>query len=432
MATTAQPESVRQATTTPVPAPTTPGTAARRNRTVVAAARLGGQPPLFPGVRPAPGAPPTVAVPATDAGASTATDHPGADPAGAVRPAPRAQRLPLPLPLARIVCWQLALVLGAGAVGRDWPAAVALGGSAGVLLAVTAIRVRGTWLSTLLGRRSRLLLRRRAFDLPAAEGSAALLALLLPGARIDTAEIGGDQAGIVSRADELVAVLRPARPGSEAFVRAVLAGAVSGDGDPDAPRLGLHLVLHRGPQQVAPRAWLAVRVLRDVDAAEDSVLRVTLGNAVRRLRRRLRHTGLDLTVVPERELLATLTSLTHTGPGREAIREHWHYWRAGPVTQIGLRMATVGSPSPSPSPGPAEVLEQLLDGVRDVAVTVAVVAGGTELSGVLRIAAATPEAAQAAVESLTSLGPDLGVHLERLDGLHGPAVTASLPIGGAL
>jgi type VII secretion protein EccE len=328
----------------------------------------------------------------------------------------------------RIVCWQLALVLASGAIGRPWPVAVALGVAAAGLLAVTAVRVRGTWLSALLARRVRLLLRRRTRELPAAEGPAARLTLLMPGARIGTADIGGEQAGIVSGPDELVAVLRPVPADPGPLVRAALTGALPPDGDSDAPRLVLHLVLHRGPRQARPRAWLAVRVLREVDVAHDAMLRVALGNAVRRLRRRLRRTGLDLTALPERELLATLTSLTHTGPGREAIREGWRYWQAGSITQIGMRLSMPGSPPPER----AAVLERMLTGVRDVAVTVAVPADDADLTGVLRVAAATPEAAEAAADRLASLGPDLGVHLERLDGLHGPAVTASSLIRGKL
>jgi type VII secretion protein EccE len=426
MATTTQPESVRPAAAPP--APDAPRTAARPT-TVVAAARAGGRPPLFPNARPVTTAPPPAAAPVTGPAATTlaAADRAGADSAGADRSAPRAGRLTLP-PVLRIVCWQLALVLGFGAVGRSWPAASGLGVAAAALLAATAVRVRGRWLSTLLARRVRLLLRRRAHELPADGGPIALLALLLPGARIGTAEIGGEQAGIVSRPDELVAVLRPVQGDPDELVRAALAGALPPDGDSDAPRLRLHLVLHRGPRQARPRAWLAVRVLRDVDAAEDTVLRVALGNAVRRLRRRLRRTGLDLTALPERELLATLTSLTHSGPGREAVREDWRYWQAGPIIQIGMRLSTLGSPPPERAP----VLERLLADVPDVAVTVAVPTEGTELTGVLRVAAATPGAAEAAADQLTSLGPDLGVYLERLDGLHGPAVTASLPIGGKL
>ena len=78
-------------------------------------------------------------------------------------------------------------------------------------------------------------------------------------------------------------------------------------------------------------------------------------------------------------------------------------------------------------------MERLLDGVRDVAVTVAVAvpAGDTELTGVLRVAAATPEAAEVAAVRLTSLGRNLDVYLERLDGLHGPAVGLG-SIGGEL
>jgi hypothetical protein len=73
---------------------------------------------------------------------------------------------------------------------------------------------------------------------------------------------------------------------------------------------------------------------------------------------------------------------------------------------------------------------RLLGEGRDAAVTVALrqSAGGP---GVLRVAALSADAAERAVARITRLGAHLGVRLDRLDGRHGPAVLASLPIGGS-
>jgi hypothetical protein len=418
MATTAQTnprtQTVRQ---TAMPeTPDNPITAARPGRTVVAAARTSARPPLFEHARRV-----TTHAPQPDV--------PAAGTAVPTRPTPGAGRGSATPPVLRITCWQLALVLAFVAVGRTWPAATALGVAAAALLALTAVRVRGTWLSTVLARRVRLLLRRRSHRLPAAaDGPAALLALLVPGARIGTADIGGQRAGVVSQPDGLIAVLRPVHASPGDVTRAALSGALLPDADEEAPRLGLHLVLHRGPQQPHPRVWLTVRALRDVDAVDDEALRVTLGNAVRRMGRRVRRTNLDLIALSDREVLATLTALTHTGPDRGTFREDWRYWHAGPVTQVGMRLSGLGTRSPDR----AATLERVLASAREVALTVAVAADVPDLTGVVRIAATTAEAADAAADRLASLGPDLGVYLERLDGLHGRAVTASFPIGGNL
>ena len=63
----------------------------------------------------------------------------------------------------------------------------------------------------------------------------------------------------------------------------------------------------------------------------------------------------------------------------------------------------------------------------DTGLTVAVRARGDgELTGVLRVAT------EAGARRLPLLAPGAGVRLERLDGRHGPAVAATLPIGGSL
>ncbi|MEU5566804.1 hypothetical protein [Micromonospora musae] len=354
------------------------------------------------------------------------------------------------VPAARIVCWQLALVLAAVAVTRPWPYATGLGTASAVLVGLTAVRVRGEWLSTRLRRRAGWLLRRRAYLLPPAGGTApeALLPALLPGARLVTAQFGGELAGLVSQPGALVAVLRPAadRPGSTGteslgssspagtdsvadLIRAAFSGTLLTEHAPDQqPQLELDLILHRGPQQARLRAWLAVRARRDADAADDELLRVALGNTARRMLRRARRSGLDLTLLPERELLATVRALTHTGPGREALRERWRYWQAGPVTQIGMRLRGTGTGLLDR----ASVLHRVFAQVPDVALTAAVSAHSPGLAGVLRIATTSAEHADAAAAQLALLGPDHGVRLERLDGLHRRAVAASLPIGAPM
>ncbi|MGH3242320.1 MAG: hypothetical protein ACRDNL_18225, partial [Spirillospora sp.] len=317
-------------------------------------------------------------------------------------------------------------VLAFTAAGRPWPLAVALAGAALVLLVLSALRMNHQWLSAVLARRVRLALRPRTHDLTtAADRPAALLSRLADGARAGSTGLGGDPAGTVSRPGELVAVLRP-EGDPRTLTRAALSGELLPDQTDGVPRMGLQLVLHRGPHQQVPRAWLAVRARRDVDFASDEAVAIPLGNAVRRILRRTRRQGVTLLAVPEDELHTTLTALVHTGPGRHRLHEQWRYWHAGPITQVAMALSA-DEDGPSDR---AAALHRLLNLVPGVALTVAVAADATGLSGTLRIAATTPELADNAAARLAAHSKDLRIRLERLNGLHGPAVALTLPIGG--
>ncbi|MFI0453571.1 hypothetical protein [Actinomadura sp. 6N118] len=346
-------------------------------------------------------------------------------------PAPPRPRPPEPigeLPIVRIICWQLTLVLAFTAAGRPWPQAVTLAAAAVLLLALSALRVNRQWLSAVLARRVRLALRPRTHDLSTtADRPATLLSRLADGARAGSTGIGGEPAGTVSRPEELVAVLRP-EGDPRALTRAALSDALLPEPEDGVPRLGLQLVLHRGPHQQVPRAWLAVRARRDMDFASDEAVAIPLGNAVRRILRSTRRLGVTLVAVPEDELHTTLTALVHTGPGRHRLHEQWRYWHAGPITQVAMAL----SAHEDGPPDRAAALHRLLTFQPGVALTVAVAAHTTGLSGMLRIAATTPELTDKAAARLAAHSKDLRIRLERLDGLHGPAVALTLPIGGEL
>jgi hypothetical protein len=251
-----------------------------------------------------------------------------------------------------------------------------------------AAPLRGTWLSTLLARWARLQIRRARAPHP------------LPAA--GTAEIDGERIGVVSRPDALVAVLRAGRAEPAALIAAARAPH---DDDTAGPRRELQVVRWRRPR---PRTWLVVRVLRDADHADDAALRVPLGNVLRRLRRG----GLDVTPLSADEINATTAALTAAGP----VAEGWRARRSGPVSHIGLRLTAPGTAA----------LQRLLLAAGDADLTFAVRAADHGLAGVLLVSADTT------ADRLRSLAPGLGIRLERLDGRHGPAVTASLPIGGTL
>ncbi|WP_206077852.1 type VII secretion protein EccE [Prauserella endophytica] len=399
-----------------------PGAAARPVATVAAATRT-------VAARPRPSTP----QPKTERRPQTRNDSPAPEtvhtglPAEPPRERPR-QRESLDLPVLRIVCWQLALVLAFLAIGRPWPVVTALLLASATLLSWTALRYRGRWLSEELTERARLLLRRRQRDLPDAEAGHLLLRALAPGSAARTVELAGTSSGVVSRTEELVAVLRPVDTGPAVLAQLALSGALladTGEPSPALPAIRLQLVLHRGPQQTDhTRAWLAVRALREPNFADDAELLVALNNTVRRLHRKLRRAGLGATALTEPELLSTLVALTHTGPGRGTIREERRHWRAGPITQVGIRLTGLGA---RPVQARIQALHRLLAAVPGTACTIAITA--PEHAAVLRIAATTDAAADAAAERLLRMHLP-GLRLERMDNQHAPAVAASLPIGG--
>ncbi|MFC4003765.1 type VII secretion protein EccE [Prauserella oleivorans] len=407
----------------PEPAPRATG---RPLATVAAAARATATRPRPPAAPPRPaGTGTTRTRPHPAAVASTVrvghTDVPPRE-----RPA---RREPLELPLLRIVCWQVAVVLVLLAIGRPWPILTALLLAAVALLAWTAVRVRGRWLSAEATLRARLLLRRRRCDLPGAHAADVLLRTFAPGARIHTVALAGSPAAVVSRNEELLAVLRPAGADPAALAELALSGALLPDAaDPQAlapPAVRLQLVLHHGPQQTEhARAWLAVRAVREPGCAGDADLLVPLTNAVRRVQSTLRRAGLAVVALTGPELHATLVALTHTGPGRGAIREDRRYWRAGPIAQAGLRLTGLAARSPRAR---VHTLHRLLAAAAGTARTVAVTV--PEYAGVLRVAARLDATADAAADQLRRTLPS-GLRLERMDDQHAAAVAASLPIGG--
>jgi hypothetical protein len=354
--------------------------------------------------------------------------------AGGVRPTQTVEAAPRPaefvppvqetvarrrIPVLRIVCWQLALVAGGLAVDRPWPVATALGVTAAALIGVSAVRFRGEWLSSWLARGTGYLLHRRRHDLEQREQNA-LLAMFAPGAMLGTGEIGGIPTGLLSRPGEVIALLRPRSTTSE-FVDAAASNSLLPEQDPSMPEFGGQLVLHAGPQRDRPpRAWYAVRVRRDVSTFHDDELKMALANAVRRTLRRLSRANLPADALSEEDFQTTLAALTHTGSDRGAISEDWRFWRAGPVAQAGFRVIGL------PGTGHGPVFGRLLSAAPGTAITIGV-AGATT---VLRIAATSEHAVDTAAGELQRLGTNLGLRLERLDGQHGFAVAATLPIGG--
>jgi len=290
------------------------------------------------------------------------------------------------LAAARIAVWQAALAVGFAGIGRG----ALVTAVAALVLLVSAVRVRGEWLSARGSAGLSFILRRRtrAGDwLPLPRGS-----VITP-------------TGVITGVEGLTLVARTVRM---EFPRL--------EADAGGPELDLQLVAHRGPRQERPDVWFAVTARRSPETRSDEALAVVVDNALRRLRKAERAAGTrGFAVLGSAELRSTVIGLAHAGESRES----WNSWRSGSITQISLRVRATR----------LDALVRLLSEGRGAAITLAL-RSGTE--GVLRVAAPSVDAAEHAVARITELGAGLGVRLNRLDGRHGPAVLASLPIGGSL
>ncbi|UUV30084.1 type VII secretion protein EccE [Amycolatopsis roodepoortensis] len=357
---------------------------------------------------------------------------------GAPRPSP-----PEPVPVRRsgrfggigvpqIVCWQLVLVALVLVAGRPWPLAAAVVTAAVVVLALTAVRIRGRWLYAWLGSASGYLTRDRDRDLRnAGEAGRALLRLLSPEATGTAGEIGDETVFMVSRADGVTAVLQPKSAARELPMPAPL--TLLPPAREQASDVAAQVIHHVGADRSRPpRGWVALQALRTVDVHRDADVRQALGNTVRRVRRQLRRDGLPVRALAENEVLGVLASLAHVTAGRARIREDWRYWHSGPICQATFRLDGWDALSPVLT---ADLSRRLLAAAPGAAVTLAVTArrGAAEtephVSASIRIAAAGTHAVEHAVRDLELAARRGGLTLDRLDGRHAKGVAATLPLG---
>lgn len=324
---------------------------------------------------------------------------------------------------SQVVCWQVALVGVVLAVRQSLPVLVA---AAAIVLALTGVRVGGRWLYELPGLGVAFLVRRRRGELPTSGGVAgttlALLETLLPGATVRTIDTAQGPVMAVSHRDGLTAQLMLDALTPEALSRLPMPD----DLPPTATDhvFGVRLVLHAGTHANTPRRlWIAVHAARTVETPADSELSLALRNALRRVRRALDRAGLPVRALTESQALSAIAGLTHITGGRTEVREGWRFWRTGPVSQTTYRLAGWDRLTGVQARG---LVDGLLAGLPGVASTIAI---GEGSSAVLRLAATTDAAVDAAAGHLADRLAASGVRLVRLDGRQAAGVAASLPIG---
>jgi type VII secretion protein EccE len=370
------------------------------------------------------------------AAAAPATPPPPPVPVRPVTSPPRSEpgtppRRPRPRLVLPIVVAELALVLVLLVVDRSWPAIVAVACCAGLLGAFFAVRVRGHLVCRWVLVAARFLVRNRAADLPGDQPGAALVRLIRPGAECAHTMIGDAQAFLVSDEAGVGTVLRPERdPGQQVPAPRDLLP----DSD-EALAYAVQVVHHAGVDRSRPpRVWLTLRALRTAEVYADDDVRAALANVVRRVRRRLRRSGVPVRPLTEEETFGSYAALAHVNAGRGRVREEWWCWHSGPIRHATFRL---DGWSELDRQAAARLVRWLLASAPDTAVTLSRTAhhdpaepsGLPLVAAVLRIATSRAEALVAAVTDIARLADEVGVTLHRLDGRHAHGVAATLPLG---
>jgi hypothetical protein len=355
------------------------------------------------------------------------------------------------LPVGLLVCWQLAIGLGLGAVGRPVVAAVALASGAGACLAVSSWRVRGRWGYDWIRLWFAYRLRRRRLraDTAATPDAGGLaLALLRFAARvedIDEVEVDSADTAIVRHAAGLTAVLELSADGVVPRMldlpTTLLPEQVDGE-----PGYAIQLVMHIRPVPAgwASRAWLAIEAFQEA-GRPDAALRHALVATIRRTRRTLKRCGYpapplsrtrlqqDIRVAAQLDVVGPPPGAAAAGQsdGGAAAVEYWHrLWTPG------LSHQTLRVRSWRPPGIPPEELATTMLTADGLGTTVALAArrmsgrGTIALEFAVRVTDRSETALATAVQNLYQELAAAGATAERLDGRAAGGLATTLPLGG--
>jgi hypothetical protein len=335
------------------------------------------------------------------------------------------------LDVTQAICWQLAVLAVIFTINQPTPVLVTAAATAGLVVVLTAVRVRGRWLYQLAALAIAYVHRDHRRDLPeSASKTPALLDHLVPGATAAATETSHGPAMTVSQPDGLAAILQPTIQHGDLIPALPPPAALLPAGEGTAGHYyGAQTIFHAGVSRTGPpRVWVSVQAVRTVDTPRDEELTLVLRNALRRVRRAVARAGVPVEPLAEEAGFAVVAGLAHVTGGRNEIREDWRFWRTGAVSQATFRIDGLDR-----LPDPRRMVADMFALTSGVAVTVALGArsgrAGIRTGGVLRLAATTEAAVRAAHAAVTARAVPPGIRLTRLDGTHVSGVAASLPIG---
>jgi type VII secretion protein EccE len=350
----------------------------------------------------------------------------------------------------QVVAVQVGMALVLAATGRQASLVAGASLAAIVITASALVRIRRRWLFEWVAAAVGFASRRHT--LPGTADSAALLHVVVPGARLVPADLGGDVAAIVDDGQGLTAVLEI---GDQAGLVTDTVDRLPGPAcllppaGSDLPVAGVQLLL-TGVPAPAPsvhsptpatsyrqltdgrllaqqRALVAVRVQRTQEWRDEELHRA-LSGLVRKVRRRL--APLPVRVLGERPLLRVLAETAHHvgEPGRET----WRGIQLGGLRQASFRV----SRWPDIDPDAIRRLVSRMLALPGAATTVSMTAAprahaGDDLAFDLTVRLAAPGSLSAAAGELHRLLQGEGAVARRLDGEHLAGLAATLPLATA-
>ncbi len=331
-----------------------------------------------------------------------------------------------------------------------------------LVLAPTAIRLRGRWLHQWISVWWGFRRRRRQLTAVDPDPAQRLLAQLGRGVELEDVEVD-DQPAVLLTHPAGLSVVFDVDPTEGALLMSApqalpSPAALLPPADEEAPPVVVQLLIQVTP---APRArpgaaaadrayreltngdvpatrqaWVVLRTARTPDFHADRDLLPTLTGVIRRTRRLLRQERVTARMLNRDEVLAAVTTLTHLagvtpgGVGEQPLaRESWRAWSTAGARQSCHRLLDW--------PSQRWEIDPLLRGLPAAGGVVSIAASranGDDLAmeAAFRLLGNGPEGLAAADRALHEAIRRHGGRLQRLDGEHAHGVAATLPLGGFL
>jgi type VII secretion protein EccE len=373
----------------------------------------------------------------------------------------------------QIVALQLAVIGVLVGLQRPMAVMVPLLAGAVILFALTVPRHDGRWAYQWMGIWLRYGLRRKHRAMTAGGSIGELLRPFLRGIQLDTIEIDDAEKMLLTHAGGLTMLVEATPEGAGLFVESGVTvpppTALLPPGEESGAPISAQVIVQTTPapgayrvdgvaahsyqalgQGMVPahrRSWIALQAQRSPadSGTDDADLRASLLNAVARLQRRLRRSGIRATVLDGTQLTADLVALSgaETVPradGAPAVQLHerWKSWSAGSHAQIVYRLLEwpdLGTHAGREFFDRLATLSSVMTTVGLSARRVVRPAGKSaeqselELEAVLRLTVPADHVRSFGTQ-LDTLAHRHGVRLQRMNGEQAFGVAASLPLGG--
>jgi hypothetical protein len=387
-------------------------------RTSVAAAPAEtSRPTRTPQATPTPSPPTRAVAPIRPRAASVSAPPTAPDLATRIRTAVRR------IGVARVLCWQIALLAALATIGEPRPVVIAIVAGAIAAVAATTIRMHGHWLYEWIFRAAKFTLRPRQRKIEPGR----VLDVFARHTRVETVELDDVPVALIHHPGGIAAILEPQSQPDEFTSPAALLPPPDVNTPPFAAQMIMQLT------GKTPRTWITVQAVRSRDIYRDSDLTAALTNTVHRLTRRLTREEVPTRALDRDEALTLIGALAQLDDVAAPCRETWDAWETGTTVQACFQLTKWQE-------APEHIRQLILRHLRllpslNTAIAIAArqtARGEPRTNVIVRITEADRTLLNNSADLLTFALDGSGIVLDRLDGDHLAAVAASLPLGGAL